>query len=198
MRLKLIEAGHLLGTFEYQPSLVGTRSPNREGVIGPSLVIGKTSSRSNRHDSISRETNAHPSVQWASCSVGLLWSTTALSCFSNISSSRFLFAVLFQQSGTKGSSDGNQTLPLATLKCAASKTRSETQADGVDILFGCRVSSSRETNRASNGFASFRQVQTSSLKNILEDSEVGLRLWLSGSRERCAAVEWSLSRLADC
>ena len=37
-----IEAGHLLGTFEYQPSLVGTRSPNREGVIGPSLVIGKT------------------------------------------------------------------------------------------------------------------------------------------------------------
>ena len=38
-----IEAGHLLGTFEYQPSLVGTRSPNRDGVIGTSLVIGKTS-----------------------------------------------------------------------------------------------------------------------------------------------------------
>ena len=37
------EAGHLLGTFEYQPSLVGTRSPNRDGVIGTSLVIGKTS-----------------------------------------------------------------------------------------------------------------------------------------------------------
>ena len=34
------EAGHLLGTFEFQPSLVGTRSPNREGVIGVSLVIG--------------------------------------------------------------------------------------------------------------------------------------------------------------
>jgi len=34
-------AGHLLGTFEYQPSLVGTQSPNREGVIGPSRVIEK-------------------------------------------------------------------------------------------------------------------------------------------------------------
>ena len=41
---------------------------------------------------------------------------------------------LYQQSGTEGSSEGNQTLPLATLKCAASKMRSETQADGVDIL----------------------------------------------------------------
>ena len=35
------KAGHLLGTFEYQPSLVGTRLPNREGVIGTSLVIRK-------------------------------------------------------------------------------------------------------------------------------------------------------------
>ena len=40
-----------------------------------------------------------------------------------------------------------------TPKCVASKTRSKTQADGVDILLAAAVSSSREMNRASIGSA---------------------------------------------
>ena len=100
VRLKIIEAGHLLGTFEYQPSLVGTRSPNREGVIGPSLVIGKTSSRSNRRDSVSRETNAHPSVRWASCSARLLRLTETLSSLGDVS--RKLSMATISQPGSMG------------------------------------------------------------------------------------------------
>ena len=80
-----IKAGHLLGTFEFQPSLVGTRSPNQEGVIGPSLVIGKLRLVRINTPATLHETNAHPIVQWTSRSARLLRLTTTLSCFGNIS-----------------------------------------------------------------------------------------------------------------
>ena len=64
---------------------------------------------------------------------------------------------LYRQSRTEGSSEGNQTLPLATLKCAASKMRSETQADGVDILLAAESPVlARRTGRLTGSPASGR------------------------------------------